>query len=73
MCPTCIVLTDSPYVPATDTLTEIGCKSTKNRGKDVLYRMKKVRIPQSSLCIDCGIFLCLFRFYCFDIQLFVFF
>ena len=41
MCPTCIVLTDSPYVPATDTLTEFVCKSTKNRGNVVLYRMKK--------------------------------
>ncbi len=28
MCPTCIVLTDSHYVPATDTLTGIDCKST---------------------------------------------
>ena len=28
MCPTFIVLTDSHYVPATDTLTEIDCKST---------------------------------------------
>ena len=29
MCPTFIVLTDSHYVPATDTLTGIGCKDTK--------------------------------------------
>ena len=71
MCPTCIVLTDSPYVPATDTLAEIGCKSTKNRGKGVLYKMKKVRILQSSFCLDYGILLYLFRFYCFDIQLFI--
>ena len=41
MCPISIVLTDSPYDSATDTLAEIGCKSTKNRGKVVLYRMKK--------------------------------
>ena len=41
MCPTCIVLTDSPYDSTTDTLTEFGCKSTKNREKVVLYRMKK--------------------------------
>ena len=42
MCPTCIVLTDSPYVPATDTLTEITCKSTKKRKKVVLQFAKKV-------------------------------
>ena len=41
MCPTCIVLTDSPYDPATDTLAEFKCKSTENRRKVVLYRMKK--------------------------------
>ena len=28
MCPTCMVLTDSHHVPATDTLTGIDCKDT---------------------------------------------
>ena len=45
MCPTGIVLTDSPYDSATDTLAEFGCKSTENRGKVVLSWMKKTQ-PQ---------------------------
>ncbi len=33
MCPTGIVLTDSPYDSVNDTLTENGCKSTKITNK----------------------------------------
>ena len=40
MCPIGIVLTDSPYVPATDTLTENRCKSTK-KGKNVVPLERK--------------------------------
>jgi hypothetical protein len=40
MCPIGIVLTDSPYVPATDTLTEKRCKSTKKGENSVPPKWK---------------------------------
>ena len=35
----------------------------------IAQRCQKIR--KSSFYLNCGIFLCLFRFYCFDIQLFI--
>lgn len=46
MCPTFIVLTDSHYVPATDTLTGIGCKSTNIF---LIARKKRKEIASSLL------------------------
>lgn len=55
MCPTGIVLTDSPYDSATDTLAEKRVQKYGKSQKWCPLRMKKIRTP--SPCPSCGFIL----------------
>lgn len=53
-----------------DVLNEVGVACHGEVFFVIAQKYEKIRKPR--LCLNCGIFLCLFCFYCFDIQLFVF-